>query len=1305
MSWGKAINGGYETTNVTIPPNCWLNSINVQKGTKIKFLVKAKIFTEVLDNILNIATIEIGTYRTKTDGTWPSGTATWERATTTAGGWIASGIPPKNTSDLLIIKHTITSRDVFAASAPGTKMQIESGGTFIDNHSSSFASLTIENGGVFSANSSSITINATSGTITLDSGGLLKLNSSSISGISSIWSGTENFKSGSTIEIMNWEYDASNGDNRLIQNPSIITLNSDGYYFGNVIISGTLSKIFVISEGSQTINFCKNNLTVSATVNKVAFTNSASNVTVGGNVIVQSGTQLSFAATSSGNPISTIKGNLTCNGGTIDLNQSSSGLATSTLNLGGNLDILSSTSLKSTDAGCKIAFNGITTQTVSVVAGTLKTNVAFEVTNGSIAQLINQNLDLFNDSNKFTVLTGGTLDFNYLDIIGLGDFILSEHGVLKITSANGVNANGTNLGNIQSTGTRTYSQTGHYYYVGNVDLQSTGTAMNPDSSTAKLIVIDKANASDVVNLTQSVGTSNQIIIKRGVFIETDIAYVYGSGQLNMGADGYYKSAVTSANLPRLTGNYYLTLGSTIELNASVNQTLKGNKEFRNLKFSTSGTKTISSAINSIIGTVTISDSAILDVDNNSFGGADTNITMTDTSHYITAGTGVKPDAQGIYSLGIGTKLSFTNTANTLESIRLAPNYYNIDIVGSNVGTSTFSIGIKFQPYGTFTVKSTGNFKFKNTDGFTGSTTTAINNSNSPTVTLDLNSTLEYAGADQTVTNFAPYYRNVTISGTGIKTNTNTTFINEDLNVNGSKLLVNTNDVITVKQAVKIATTDSAEIEIKNNGQLIQIDEVDSNSGTNFKVNRIATINKFDYVYWSSPVDNFNVSSITGSYKYLWNTTINNTNGTQGNWTTASGPMTKGKGYIVRAPNTFPIRPANPTTLPVTFLGKPNNGQFDFAITRGTYDGGDYDADLSNPTNELTTKYDDNWNLVGNPYPSAIDAEAFLVLNSTKIKGAVWIWKHGTAPDAANATPFYQNYGTSYSSSDYLKYNLLGSSEPDTFNGKIASGQGFMVNMSEDASSNNITFQNSLRAATHNNTNFYRNANELEEKSRIWLNIVNSTSGKANTTLIGYATNATQGEDHLYDCVFIPEGELALYSLINSNPFVIQGRSLPFDTNDIVPLGIKIMENGTHKIAVNTVDGLFENTSTGIYLEDRLLNIVHDLRQSPYLFTTNIGRIDNRFLLRYTNEALENPSFEAVAKAVLIANKNNQINIQSSIESIESVTVYDVLGRLLFEKSKLKNNTFIINNLAISNQTLIVKIVLENRQTVSKKIVF
>ena len=622
---------------------------------------------------------------------------------------------------------------------------------------------------------------------------------------------------------------------------------------------------------------------------------------------------------------------------------------------------------------------------------------------------------------------------------------------------------------------------------------------------------------------------------------------------------------------------------------------------------------------------------------------------------------------------------------------------------------------QLQVYGNCNIESGGILDMDDSDSLTNDGQLFLygnwTNSSSEAAFQEGNGTVHFLGNTTQVINSNVHNNPEEFYNIVLDNNFNTATSNNLIATGNLEVKTNKNFSVALNDytVVNKKLTNNGLITIDNNGQLIQVDETDTNdgvySGTNFKVNRIASINKFDYVYWSSPVDNFNVSSITGSYKYSWNPIFINSNGTQGNWTTASGLMTKGKGYIVRAPNTYPISPATAMALPISFLGKPNNGQFDFGIIRGTYDGPDIDREPSNPNNELTTKYDDNWNLIGNPYPSAIDAEDFLVLNSSKIEGAVWIWKHGIAPNSST-DPFYQNYSTNYSSSDYLKYNGLGSSEPDTFNGKIASGQGFMVNMLESAgATNTVSFQNSLRAATHSNSNFYRNATTIEEKSRIWLNIVNTTSGKANTTLVGYSTHSTLGEDHLYDCVFIPEGELAIYSLLNTNPFVIQGRGLPFDSNDTVPLGMKIMANGNYKISINTVDGLFESTSIGIYLEDKLLNSIHDLRQSPYTFTANIGRIDDRFVLRYSDQALEIPTFEAVANAVLVANKNNQINIQSSMESIESVIVYDVLGRSLLEKSNIKNNTFIINNLTLSNQTLIVKIVLENGQTVTKKIVF
>jgi hypothetical protein len=40
-----------------------------------------------------------------------------------------------------------------------------------------------------------------------------------------------------------------------------------------------------------------------------------------------------------------------------------------------------------------------------------------------------------------------------------------------------------------------------------------------------------------------------------------------------------------------------------------------------------------------------------------------------------------------------------------------------------------------------------------------------------------------------------------------------------------------------------------------------------------------------------------------------------------------------------------------------------------------------------------------------------------------------------------------------------------------------------------------------------------------------------------------------------------------------------------------------------------------------YFRDKTLNTIHDLRQSPYIFTAVNGTYNNRFLLRYTNTTL------------------------------------------------------------------------------------
>jgi hypothetical protein len=524
-------------------------------------------------------------------------------------------------------------------------------------------------------------------------------------------------------------------------------------------------------------------------------------------------------------------------------------------------------------------------------------------------------------------------------------------------------------------------------------------------------------------------------------------------------------------------------------------------------------------------------------------------------------------------------------------------------------------------------------------------------------------------------------------------------------LNNATLTVNSSNTIAVTDWVNVVLNGT--FDIQNDASLVQINNT-VNTG-NIIYRRDANIRKLDYVYWSSPVAGYNVSAIPSPLVpgpiYTWDTTFGNPNGGQGYWIGATGStMQNGIGYIMRGPNSFGN---TPTLLNGSFIGVPNNGQITIPIYRGS----DTDTTTHYGSNGTEiTNYTDNNNLIGNPYPSAIRASQFLVNNNTKIEGNVKLWTHGTLPAAINS-PFYDTYAYNYTPGDYFEFNFTGvtccpTAASDLF---IGAGQGFFVQMVDGPmSSDVISFDNGLRSSGYDNSLFYRTTNQSQnetnltdlERHRMWLDIIDANEISCRT-LVGYIEGATMDRDSYYDSNTAVTGSLLIYSLLNQEKLSTQGRSLPFDQNDIVPIGVHIPQAGTHTIALAAIDGLFETQE--IYLHDKALNIIHDIKSNPYLFESQAGTYSERFDVIYQNGTLSNPNFSLENSVKVVTNE--QIHVYSSLEPIESIIVYNVLGQKLKEYKEVNNNSFTLTSLQKNNTTLLLKIKLQNETISIQKAIY
>lgn len=477
-------------------------------------------------------------------------------------------------------------------------------------------------------------------------------------------------------------------------------------------------------------------------------------------------------------------------------------------------------------------------------------------------------------------------------------------------------------------------------------------------------------------------------------------------------------------------------------------------------------------------------------------------------------------------------------------------------------------------------------------------------------------------------------------------------------LNGGSLTINSNNNLTVTNTVDVQA--GGVFNIMNSGSLIQIDNV-ANTGNISMQRTTQPMFRYDFTYWNSPLkasSNFTLgqlSPLTLADKYFsWTPSVG---GASGNWAYQSPGtvMDPGKGYIVRAPQTFSTNPAIRTAYTATFVGTPNNGPVNSPISFGTL----------GPTEHI-----DKWNLIGNPYPSAVSGALFLnhPTNAALLDGTIYYYTHNTPWSTTFPDPFYGDYVVNYTDTDYAAWNKTGavgtaaSTGGPVPNGYIAAGQSVFIR--SRAVPGAAVWNNTMRVPNYNNQ-FFRMSQEegialipgeeALERHRIWLNLTNEY-GSFNQFLVGYVEGATSGWDIGFDGTRFSESDLTLFSMIPGEKLAIEGRPLPFHVQDQVPLGYSAQTGGSYAVKIDHVDGLFHQQR--IYLEDKLLKVIHDLKQSPYQFVTQSGVFEDRFVLRFTKS--KKPDGQAYLTGLI---SNNRLMLQAS-DAIREVEVYDLTGKLV-----------------------------------------
>lgn len=564
---------------------------------------------------------------------------------------------------------------------------------------------------------------------------------------------------------------------------------------------------------------------------------------------------------------------------------------------------------------------------------------------------------------------------------------------------------------------------------------------------------------------------------------------------------------------------------------------------------------------------------------------------------------------------------------------------------------------------------------------------------------------------------------------------------------GANLIVGDNTFVEIENDVTV----EGSIDVLTQGSFVQNQASGTFTGSgSSSVTKSTPVKQdwFFYNYWSSPVQGEIIGNtffdVDGDRRFQFNasnyldTDGDGIDDDNNDWQFASAgtTMVPGVGYATTSSRFGPY----PSSRMAAFDGPLNTGTISTPIA----------------FNPLST---DSWNLIGNPYPSALDFDIFHANNSTLVEGVAYYWSQATAP--SNSAP--GNQGSNFSQNDYATYTV-GSGGAAGASGEVPtrfvpSGQGFFIN---GLANGNVTFTNAMRVANgSSNSLFFKQqttknsatktqeltvktltapshldllqnddfrlsdtetnvielpnttlgaTNKIDE-NRLWLNLT-TDNGVFNQILVAYVNGATNANDGtFYDAPrrINQNFNAILYSLIDGSneKYAVQGKAIgALASSESIQLGFAttIQAETSYKFSVAQLEGAFLANNV-IYLRDHLNGITHNLTQQDYSFTSDTGEFNDRFEIVFSeNSTLSTNDVNLDNSTIAITQiGEDRFKFNTNTSSINSIAVYDITGKLIntiqFENGA---NTQNITLNTLKNALYIAKIQLNNGASIHKK---